>query len=77
MSEYCEKAKAKLYQYLDDELDQATAASIRGHLDDCPDCSEPFDFERKLQMAIKKCLSEDLPDGFEARMRMVIRGETA
>lgn len=77
MSENCEKAKAKLYQYLDDELDQATAESIRSHLDDCPDCLEPFDFERRLQMAIRKCLREDLPDGFEARVRMVIRQETA
>ncbi|MGD2060034.1 MAG: mycothiol system anti-sigma-R factor [Acidimicrobiia bacterium] len=77
MSQDCDKAKHQLYQYLDDELDKETASSIRSHLEDCPGCSEPFDFERRLREAIKNCLSEDMPPSLEAKVRSLIREETA
>lgn len=77
MSQDCDKAKTHLYQYLDEELDQVTAESIRRHLDDCPDCGEPFDFERRLQQAVRKCLKEDMPAGLEAKVRDLIRQEHA
>jgi mycothiol system anti-sigma-R factor len=79
MSQDCEcgDAQDQIYQYLDAELDRATAASIRGHLDGCSHCFDSFDFERRLKMVIRDHLSEEVPDGLEEKVKALIREETA
>lgn len=79
MSHDCECGDAldQIYQYLDAELDEATSASVRGHLDDCGPCFESFDFELRLKRVIRRCLSEDMPETLEARVRELIRQETS
>jgi mycothiol system anti-sigma-R factor len=72
----CGDAQDQIYQYLDSELDEATAASIRAHLDDCPPCFDSFDFERRLKMVVRDHLSEEVPDGLEAKVKALIREET-
>lgn len=73
----CGDAQDQLYQYLDSELDEETAASIRQHLDECGGCLESFDFERRLKGVIRKHLSEDMPVDLESRVKALIRQETA
>lgn len=77
MSHDCDNAKGQLYQYIDSELDQDTAATVRTHLEDCPGCFDSFDFERRLKIVIKKCLHEDMPESLEAKVRDLIRQETS
>ena len=77
MSHDCDNAKGQLYRYIDSELDQETAATVRTHLEDCPGCFDSFDFERRLKIVIKKCLHEDMPQSLEAKVRDLIRHETS
>lgn len=77
MSNECRETRNQIYLYLDAELDEETAAAVRTHLDDCPECLESFDFERRLKGVVRRCLTEDIPSTLETRVRQLIRGETA
>lgn len=72
----CGDARDQLYQYLDSELDKETAESVRSHLEDCNGCQDSFDFERRLKGLIRECLTEDVPDTLEVKVRELIRQET-
>jgi mycothiol system anti-sigma-R factor len=79
MSHHCEcgDAQDQIYQYLDSELDEATAASVRDHLDDCDGCSDSFEFERRLKTLVRECLTEDMPETLEQKVKQLLREETA
>jgi mycothiol system anti-sigma-R factor len=79
MSHHCEcgDAQDQIYQYLDAELDEATAASVREHLDDCDGCSDSFEFERRLKSLVRECLTEDMPETLEQKVKQLLREETA
>lgn len=72
----CGDAQDQLYQYLDSELDEETAASVRGHLDDCDGCHDSFEFYRRLKVVVRSHLSEDVPESLEDRVRELIRRES-
>jgi len=42
----CEEALARVYEYLDGELDADWGERVRAHLEVCRDCYPHFDFER-------------------------------
>lgn len=73
----CGDAQDQLYQYLDSELDEGTAASVRSHLDDCDGCFDSFDFYRRLKGVIRSHLSEDMPESLEDRVKELIRQEAS
>lgn len=73
----CGDAQDQIYQYLDSELDEETAASVRNHLDDCDGCHDSFDFERRLKALVRKCLTEDVPEKLENKVKELIREETS
>ena len=73
----CGDAQDQIYQYLDSELDERTAASIRAHLDDCPDCFDSFDFERRLKQVIRKHLADDMPHDLADKVKALIHQETS
>lgn len=73
----CGDAQDQIYQYLDAELDEETATSVRSHLDDCSGCFDSFDFHRRLKIVIKTHLSEDMPESLSAKVRALIREETS
>lgn len=73
----CGDAQDQLYQFLDSELDEETASSVRRHLDDCNGCHDSFDFERRLKLMIRQCLTEDMPEALEVKVRELIRYETS
>lgn len=77
MSNECGEARDQIYQYLDAELDEDTASAVRTHLDDCPGCLKSFDFERRLKVVVRRCLTEDMPERLETKVRELIRRETA
>ena len=73
----CGDAQDQLYQYLDSELDSETATSVRSHLDDCNGCHDSFDFEQRLKLIVRRCLTEDMPETLEVKVRELIRSETS
>lgn len=77
MSDECGEARRHLYAYIDAELDSAAAAQVRAHLEDCPPCLHSFDFERRLKLTIRECLSEEMPESLLEKVRALIRLETA
>ena len=77
MSNDCGDAQDQIYQYLDSELDEATAASVRGHLGDCEGCNHSFDFERRLKSLVRRCLTEDMPETLETKVRELLRQENS
>lgn len=77
MSYDCGDAQDQIYQYLDAELDEATAASVRRHLDGCDGCFGSFEFERRLMGVIRSHLSEDMPRSLEEKVKELIRQETS
>jgi len=72
----CSDAQDQIYQYLDAELDESTAASVRAHLEDCSGCHDSFDFERRLKMVIRNHLNEDMPESLEAKVKELLRQES-
>ena len=75
MSRECDEALATLYQYLDAELDAVSTKKIKEHLEECPGCDAPFDFEGRLRTVVRERLDEEVPDEFVDRLRAVIRKE--
>ena len=52
----CNETLRELETFLDGELSDDAVAHIRGHLVDCPDCLEAFDFHAELKLVIaSKC----------------------
>ena len=76
MSDHCEEALARMYEFLDGELaDAEMAARIRFHLEDCPPCGDSFHFEHHLQAVVRERLREEVPPAMIERLRVVIRSE--
>jgi len=50
----CDKAREKLYDYLDGEVNQAQTVVILDHLDRCRFCFSGVEFERVLRIMIQK-----------------------
>jgi mycothiol system anti-sigma-R factor len=73
----CDEAMERLYEYLDEEMDEATAEGIRSHLNDCGDCHGGFDFERRLKMVVRERLAEEVPLSFINRLRSALDREAA
>ena len=77
MSNDCDEALENLYLYLDSELDQVSTERIRSHLDECTDCVNSFEFEKRLKDVIKERLNEDVPESLVARVREALAKESA
>ena len=77
MSQDCDEALENLYLYLDSELDQVSTERIRSHLDECTDCVNSFEFEKRLKDVIKERLNEDVPESLVARVREALAKESA
>ena len=77
ISSNCDEAMERLYEYLDRELDNATAEGIRHHLDDCGGCHNSYDFEMRLKAVVKERLQEEVPARFLIRLRRAIDHEAS
>lgn len=76
MSDHCEEALARMYEFLDGELaDHEVAARIRHHLHDCPPCGDSFEFEEQLKAVVRRHLQEEVPAHLLDRIRAVVRSE--
>ena len=69
----CREALGELYEFLDGELTTERKATIRGHLDDCSDCLDTFDFEAELRVVISShCRKDQVPDELRRRIAQVL-----
>ena len=65
----CVATLRELDTFLDEELSEETRASIRHHLDCCPDCLSAFDFHAELKIVVQaKCNSDEMPPGLLSRI---------
>jgi mycothiol system anti-sigma-R factor len=58
----CEEAVNKLYEYLDRELNHATAEQLEKHLEICKLCCNHMEFEKSMKELVQKsCVQEKAP----------------
>jgi len=50
----CDEVRARLFEYLDEELDQVLANEVREHLDSCPQCYPRAAFEKNFLDAVRR-----------------------
>lgn len=68
----CDDALTKLYEYLDNELDENLRAQIEAHLAECSPCLEAFDFEAELRRVIADRCQERVPEELRRRILSVL-----
>ncbi len=55
----CEHVLARVYEFLDNEVDTATGDEIRAHLSECEPCLDRFDVEQAVKSLVKRCCGND------------------
>ena len=80
----CAEALRLLAAYLDEELHGGSREGVERHLKMCRGCYSRAEFERRLKREIKRIGREEIPPGFEQRVRRLLgsvagspRGEPA
>ena len=72
----CEEAMRSLAAYLDDELAVGEQQSVRRHLEVCRGCYSRAEFERRLKFELRKLGKDEVPVGFEQRVRHLLQSFT-
>ncbi len=73
----CEESLARVYEYLDGELDASEHEAVRGHLAKCRKCYPYFDFERLfLDYVHELGASEESRPGLADRVREMLAAES-
>jgi mycothiol system anti-sigma-R factor len=68
----CTEVLARVYEYLDGELDEHDVAKIRQHLEECRPCLSQYDIDLALKALLRRsCTCEPAPE--ELRARIMIR----
>jgi len=73
----CEEAMRSLAAYLDNELAAGAEQSVRQHLALCRSCYSRAEFERRLKFELRKLGKDEVPVGFEQRVRHLLQSFTA
>lgn len=55
----CEQVLARVYEFLDHELDEASGDAIRSHLAACEPCLDHFDVEEAVKSLVHRCCGND------------------
>jgi hypothetical protein len=65
----CAQARSQLDRFLDAEMDGPVLAAVNEHLGTCPDCREAFNREGRLQVGVRRALSDErMPDDVWTRL---------
>ena len=51
----CEHALERMYEFIDNELEDATGDEIRQHLAECEPCLDRFDVELAVKTLVQRC----------------------
>jgi mycothiol system anti-sigma-R factor len=68
----CSEVLARVYSYLDGELDGADCAQVRQHLDECGPCLREYGLEEVVKKLVHKHCGRDLVPG-DLRSRVLTR----
>ena len=71
--EDCAQVLARMFFFIDNELEQADSSQIQQHLDDCGPCLEKYDLERTVKALVQRSCSEHAPDALRERVLLRIR----
>jgi anti-sigma factor (TIGR02949 family) len=69
----CEEALARLFEYLDHELDATRHAEVEQHLHTCRACFSRAEFEGRLKRKLGQIGQEKAPPEFERRIKGLLR----
>jgi len=69
----CAEILAKLYLFLDNEIDHATCVDIRNHLLECAPCLAKYDVDRVVKDLVARSCSDLAPEPLRDRVRTSIR----
>ncbi|MDN5559256.1 MAG: mycothiol system anti-sigma-R factor [Ruaniaceae bacterium] len=64
----CNDLIARLFAYLDSELDSAENARMKLHLEHCPHCTEEEEAERHVRELLRRCCIEQAPESLRIRV---------
>jgi anti-sigma factor (TIGR02949 family) len=59
-ADYCELVAERMYEFLDNELDEASGDEIRAHLAACEPCLHRFDVEQAVRTVLRKCCTSEV-----------------
>ena len=65
----CQHVLARVYEFLDHEVDDASGDAIREHLVECEPCLEAFDVEQALKSLVnRRCGGDKAPSQLRAKI---------
>ena len=69
----CEQALARLFEFLDHELDAAHRAEVEHHLHACRACYSRAEFEKRLKGKLAALGQEQAPPEFAQHIKTLMR----
>lgn len=69
----CEEALKRVFEYLDNALEEAEYCDIEGHLSVCRSCYSRVEFERRLKEHLSYIGREKVPPELEDKIHEIIR----
>ena len=70
----CEEIKKLLDEYITGELEESLQEKIREHIEGCPGCKREYEDLKNFKSELKS-LSEEVPQGFDEKLKDKIRKE--
>lgn len=65
----CSEVLAKVYSYIDGELEEENCEDIRQHLDECGPCLEEYGLEEAVKKLVAKhCGCDPAPEGLRSKV---------
>jgi anti-sigma factor (TIGR02949 family) len=64
----CDHVIAKLWEYLDGDLDELRSDQVRRHLDACGRCFPEYDFRRAYLSFMRRCSTQEVPTELRRRI---------
>lgn len=68
----CDEALRLLAAFLDDELHGGAHEAVERHLEVCRSCFSRAEFERRLKAEIGRLRRDEVPPGFQERIRRLL-----
>jgi anti-sigma factor (TIGR02949 family) len=73
----CDHVIAKLWEYVDGDLDELRSERVRSHLDACARCFPEYDFRRAYLKFMRRCSTPGVPPRLRRRIFEAILEEQA
>lgn len=71
----CDHVIARLWEYLDGDLDELGSQEVRRHLDVCARCFPEYDFRRAYLKFMRRCSTQNVPAELRQRIFATILEE--